>query len=291
VIWRCRDRRFDLETHTHVMGIVNVTPDSFSDGGRTLDPRAAAERARALAAEGADVVDLGAESTRPGSSPVPAAEQWRRLEPVLAALNGSRAPALSVDTAGAEVAARALEAGACAVNDVSALRDPEMARVVGDAGAGLVLMHMRGAPATMQQDPRYGDAAAEVAAWLTGRLERARRAGIRDEAVVLDPGIGFGKTVRHNLELLARLEELAALGRPVLVGVSRKSFLGAPPPRDPGAALPVDQRLEAGLAATAVAVFLGARIVRTHDVAATVRAARIADRLREARRSAADLPR
>jgi len=291
VIWRCRDRRFDLETHTHVMGIVNVTPDSFSDGGRTLDPRAAAERARALAAEGADVVDLGAESTRPGSSPVPAAEQWRRLEPVLAALNGSRAPALSVDTASAEVAARALEAGACAVNDVSALRDPEMARVVGDAGAGLVLMHMRGAPATMQQDPRYGDAAAEVAAWLTGRLERARRAGIRDEAVVLDPGIGFGKTVRHNLELLARLEELAALGRPVLVGVSRKSFLGAPPPRDPGAALPVDQRLEAGLAATAVAVFLGARIVRTHDVAATVRAARIADRLREARRSAADLPR
>ena len=291
MIWRCRDRRFDLETHTHVMVIVNVTPDSFSDGGRTLDPRAAAERARALAAEGADVVDLGAESTRPGSSPVPAAEQWRRLEPVLAALNGSRAPALSVDTASAEVAARALEAGACAVNDVSALRDPEMARVVGDAGAGLVLMHMRGAPATMQQDPRYGDAAAEVAAWLTGRLERARRAGIRDEAVVLDPGIGFGKTVRHNLELLARLEELAALGRPVLVGVSRKSFLGAPPPRDPGAALPVDQRLEAGLAATAVAVFLGARIVRTHDVAATVRAARIADRLREARRSAADLPR
>ena len=291
MIWRCRDRRFDLETHTHVMGIVNVTPDSFSDGGRTLDPRAAAERARALAAEGADVVDLGAESTRPGSSPVPAAEQWRRLEPVLAALNGSRAPALSVDTASAEVAARALEAGACAVNDVSALRDPEMARVVGDAGAGLVLMHMRGTPATMQQDPRYGDAAAEVAAWLTGRLERARRAGIRDEAVVLDPGIGFGKTVRHNLELLARLEELAALGRPVLVGVSRKSFLGAPPPRDPGAALPVDQRLEAGLAATAVAVFLGARIVRTHDVAATVRAARIADRLREARRSAADLPR
>ena len=291
MIWRCRDRRFDLETHTHVMGIVNVTPDSFSDGGRTLDPRAAAERARALAAEGADVVDLGAESTRPGSSPVPAAEQWRRLEPVLAALNGSRAPALSVDTASAEVAARALEAGACAVNDVSALRDPEMARVVGDAGAGLVLMHMRGAPATMQQDPRYGDAAAEVAAWLTGRLERARRAGIRNEAVVLDPGIGFGKTVRHNLELLARLEELAALGRPVLVGVSRKSFLGAPPPRDPGAALPVDQRLEAGLAATAVAVFLGARIVRTHDVAATVRAARIADRLREARRSAADLPR
>ena len=291
MIWRCRDRRFDLETHTHVMGIVNVTPDSFSDGGRTLDPRAAAERARALAAEGADVVDLGAESTRPGSSPVPAAEQWRRLEPVLAALNGSRAPALSVDTASAEVAARALEAGACAVNDVSALRDPEMARVVGDAGAGLVLMHMRGAPATMQQDPRYGDAAAEVAAWLTGRLERARRAGIRDEAVVLDPGIGFGKTVRHNLELLARLEELAALGRPVLVGVSRKSFLGAPPPRDPGAALPVDQRLEAGLAATAVAVFLGARIVRTHDVAATVRAARIADRLLEARRSAADVPR
>jgi dihydropteroate synthase len=291
VIWRCRDRRFDLEAHTHVIGIVNVTPDSFSDGGRALDPRAAAERALALAAEGADLVDLGAESTRPGAAPVPAAEQWRRLEPVFAALAAAEAPALSVDTASAEVAARALAAGACAVNDVSALADPEMARVVAGAGAGLVLMHMRGTPATMQQDPRYGDTAAEVAEWLAGRLERARRAGIRDEAVVLDPGIGFGKTARHNLELLARLEELAALGRPVLVGISRKSFLGVPPPQDPDAALPVDQRLEAGLAATAVAVFLGARIVRTHDVAATVRAVRIADRLRAARRSAADLPR
>ena len=298
--WRCRERTFDLGARSLVMGIVNLTPDSFSDGGRYLAPDAAIAHGRRLIAEGADLVDLGAESTRPGAAPVPAEEQIRRLLPALEALAADGA-CVSVDTASAAVARRALAAGAAVVNDVSALGDPEMPRVVADAGAGLVLMHMRGTPRTMQQDPRYEDAAREVAEWLGTRLAGAGRAGIAAERVALDPGIGFGKTPRHNFELLARLEELAALARPVVVGVSRKSFLGkqegegaaaAGAGGDQGGAaaaapltdLPPDQRLEGGLAATAVAVFLGARIVRTHDVAATVPAVRIADRLREARR-------
>ena len=277
MLWRCRERVFDLSHRTLVMGVVNVTPDSFSDGGRFLDPAAASAHARRLVSEGADLVDLGAESTRPGAEPVPADEQLRRLLPVLGGL-AHDGVSISVDTASAEVAARALDAGAHVVNDVTALRDGAMASMVAAAGAGLVLMHMRGTPATMQHEPRYADVAREVRDWLAERLEAARRAGIDAERVALDPGIGFGKTVRHNLELLSRLEELEALGRPVLVGASRKSFLGKL------LDLPVDQRLEAGLSAAAVAVFLGARIVRTHDVAATVRAVRIADALRDARR-------
>jgi dihydropteroate synthase len=282
VRWRCREREFDLGVRTLVMGIVNVTPDSFSDGGRFLAPDAAIAQGRRLIAEGADLVDLGAESTRPGAEPVAPEEQIRRLLPAIEALVGDGA-CVSVDTASAEVARRALAAGAAVVNDVTALGDPGMPRAVAEAGAGLVLMHMRGTPRTMQQDPRYQDAAREVADWLGARLAGARRSGIAAERLALDPGIGFGKMPRHNFELLARLEELAALGRPVVVGVSRKSFLGK---RDgePLPDLPPDQRLEGGLAATAVAVFLGGRIVRTHDVAATVRAVRIADRLRAARR-------
>jgi dihydropteroate synthase len=301
LLWRCRERGFDLGGHTLVMGIVNVTPDSFSDGGRYLDPAAAIAHARRLIAEGAEIVDLGAESTRPGSEPVPADEQLRRLLPVVEALAADGA-CVSVDTASAAVARQTLSAGAAIVNDVTALGDPEMARVVVEAGAGVVLMHMRGTPRTMQLDPRYDDAAREVAEWLGARLESARRAGVEAERVALDPGIGFGKTARHNFELLARLEELAALGRPVVVGVSRKSFLGkgsgtgaagagsgagagAAVERAPLPDLPPDHRLEGGLAATAIAVFLGARIVRTHDVAATVRAVRIAEQIRAARRS------
>jgi dihydropteroate synthase len=278
LLWRCRDRTFDLAARTLVMGVVNLTPDSFSDGGRYLDPRAAAARARELVAAGADLVDLGAESTRPGAAPVPAAEQLRRLEPVLAALGDAPELVLSVDTASAEVAARALAAGARIVNDVTALGDPAMAAVVAAAEAGLILMHMRGTPADMQRDPRYEDAAREVAAWLGERLAAAGRAGIPAASIALDPGIGFGKRVRDNLEILARLDEIAALGRPVVVGVSRKGVLGAVED------LPVDRRLEPGLAAAAVAVFAGARVVRTHDVAATVHALRFADALRAARR-------
>ena len=277
MLWRCRDRVFDLTGRTLVMGIVNITPDSFSDGGRFFAPEAALAHARRLVAEGADLLDLGAESTRPGSQPVPDDEQWRRLAPVLAGLAGETPACLSVDTASAAVAERALAAGAQIVNDVTALGDPGMAGLVAGRGAGLVLMHMRGTPADMQHDPRYQDAASEVAARLAERLEAARAAGIADERVALDPGIGFGKAVRHSLELVARLEALAALGRPVLIGVSRKSFIGQVLDR------PVGERLEGSLAATAVAVFNGARIVRTHDVAATVRAVRVAEALRGAR--------
>ena len=282
MLWRCRERTFDPGERALLMGIVNVTPDSFSDGGRFFEPAAAVAHARRLIAEGADVIDLGAESTRPGAEPVPAEEQIRRLLPVLEAVAGEAC--VSVDTASAEVAARTLEAGAAAVNDVTALGDPGMAAVVAKAGAGLVLMHMQGTPRTMQREPRYGDAAREVSAWLGVRLESALGAGIAAECVALDPGIGFGKTARHNFEMLARLEELGAHGRPLVVGVSRKSFLGLAAGAGSAPDLPPDQRLEGGIAATAVAVFLGAGIVRTHDVAATARAVRIAEQLRAARR-------
>lgn len=277
MLWQCRGRAFDLADRTLVMGIVNITPDSFSDGGRFYAPEAAVAHARRLLAEGADLLDLGAESTRPGAPPVPADEQWRRLSPVLETLARETEACLSVDTASASVAERALAAGAQVVNDVTAMRDPAMAEVVAGTGAGLVLMHMRGTPADMQRDPSYQDAASEVAAHLASRLDHARAAGIDRDRVALDPGVGFGKTARHSMELLARLESLTVLGRPVLVGMSRKSFIGQLLDR------PVDQRLEGSLAATAVAVFLGARIVRTHDVAATARAVRVAEALRAAR--------
>jgi len=265
------------------MGIVNVTPDSFSDGGRHLDPASAVARVHALITEGADLVDLGAESTRPGALPVAAAEQMRRLEPVLERLDLGRdaSLAISVDTADADVAARALDLGALAVNDVTGLGDPRMAAVVAARGAGLVLMHMKGEPRTMQVDPRYDDVVREVREHLSERVSRARAAGVAEDALVLDPGIGFGKSVAHNFELLAHLEELLALGRPLLVGVSRKSFLGKAEGLEP------EQRLAGGLAATAIAVERGASIVRTHDVLETRRAARIAARVRAARRAAA----
>ncbi|HUK64850.1 MAG TPA: dihydropteroate synthase [Dongiaceae bacterium] len=275
-VWRCRDRALSLERPL-VMGVINVTPDSFSDGGRFLEPEAALAHARRLLDEGADLLDLGAESTRPGAEPVPADEQWRRLSPVLEGLARETRAVISVDTSSAAVAERVLAAGAHAINDVSALGDPEMGGAVAGSGAGLVLMHMRGTPATMQRDPRYDDVVAEVAGFLAARRDAARAAGIADDAIVLDPGIGFGKTVEHNLALLGRIEALAALGAPVLIGVSRKRFLGAL-----AGDLPADERLEAGLAAAAIAVRNGAAIVRTHDVEPTVRALRVAFAIRMA---------
>ncbi len=275
MIWRCREHVFDLSARTLVMGVVNVTPDSFSDGGRYLEPGAAIARGRELLAAGADLLDVGAESTRPGADPVGAAEPVRRLAPVLDGLAGA---VLSVDTSSAEVAADALARGVSVVNDVSALADPGMAPAVARAGAGLVLMHMRGTPRTMQTDPRYEDVVGEVAEFLRARLAAAIAAGIAAEAVALDPGIGFGKTAEHSVALLAGTARLAALGRPLLVGASRKSFLGRlTGESDPG------RRLEAGLAAAAIAAFEGARILRVHDVAATVRAVRVADAARAAR--------
>jgi dihydropteroate synthase len=279
VRWRCRDITYDLTERVLVMGIVNVTPDSFSDGGRYLDPGLALARCHELLAEGADVLDLGGESTRPGSAEVSAAEQWRRLEPVLTEVARARPDAvLSVDTRSAEVAERALGAGARIVNDVSALADPAMAGVVGRAGAGLVLMHMRGTPETMQRDTAYGDVTAEVAAYLRERIAVAVAAGVARECIALDPGIGFAKSAQGSLELLARIPELAAIGSPVLVGASRKSFLA----RLTGDEGPPQDRVPASLAAAAVAVWQGARILRVHDVAATVRVVTIARAAKQA---------
>ena len=252
------------------MGIVNVTPDSFSDGGQNLQSEVAIAAARRLLDEGAAIVDVGGESTRPGAEAVPLDEELRRVVPVLEGLVGLP---VSIDTAKAEVARRALELGAELVNDVTALRgEPELAGVVADGGAYLCLMHMLGTPRTMQDDPRYDDVAGEVAAFLEERLAFAVAAGIREERICLDPGFGFGKTPAQNLELLRRLDVLTALGRPVLVGVSRKSTLGK---------LLGDQAATTGTAAAsvgaAVAAFeRGASIFRVHDVREHVEALTVA---------------
>jgi dihydropteroate synthase len=244
-----------------VMGVVNVTPDSFSDGGRFLDPAAAAAHGEALRADGADVLDVGGESTRPGAAPVGAEEERARVVPVVEAL--APGGAVSVDTTKLAVAEAALDAGASWVNDVSAFRfDPALAGLVADRGASCCLMHMRGEPRTMQEDPRYDDVVADVKAFLEERLAFAVREGVAEERVWLDPGIGFGKTAEHNLELLRRLPELVALGRPVLVGTSRKSFLGRLTGREVG------DRLPGTIATNVLALAAGARGFRVHDVAA-----------------------
>jgi dihydropteroate synthase len=244
-----------------LMGVVNVTPDSFSDGGRFLDADAAVAHGRALAAEGAGVLDVGGESTRPGAEPVGAAEELRRVVPVLERLADSGAR-LSIDTSKLEVAEAALDAGATIVNDVTAFRTaPGLATLVADRGAGCCLMHMRGEPRTMQDEPRYDDVVSEVKAFLSERLAFAVAEGVAEERVWLDPGIGFGKTAAHNLELLRRLEEIVALGRPVVVGTSRKSFLGRLTGREVG------DRVPGTIATNVLALERGARIFRVHDVA------------------------
>jgi dihydropteroate synthase len=276
-LWQCGASRFDVTTRALVMGVLNITPDSFSDGGQFLDPAAALARGRTLIEEGADVIDVGAESTRPGSEAVAPEEQWQRLAPVIAPLALHPGACVSVDTASAWVAERALAAGARVVNDVSGLRDPAMAGVTARAGAGLVLMHMRGEPRTMQAEPRYDDVEAEVTGFLLDRARAAEAAGVPRAAIALDPGIGFGKTLDHNLALLAGVAALVAHGYPVVIGASRKSFLGRLLDRT------VEERREGGLAVAAIAVFEGARIVRTHDVAATLDAVKTAEALRRAR--------
>ncbi len=253
-----------------MVGIDNVTPDSFSDGGAHLDPEAAAGAARRQLADGAVLVDVGGESTRPGASGVSADEELRRVEPVLERLAGLP---LSIDTSKAEVARRALELGAELVNDVTALRgDPAQAGGVADAGAYLCLMHMQGEPRTMQHEPRYDDVVSEVAAFLEERLAFAVDAGIPEERVCLDPGFGFGKTVEHNLELLRRLDELVALGRPVLVGISRKRVLG----RVLGDPEALTGTAAASVGAAVAAFERGASIFRVHDVREHVEALTLA---------------
>jgi len=252
------------------MGVVNVTPDSFSDGGLHLDPVAAIAAARRMVDEGAAIVDVGGESTRPGSTGVSAAEELRRVLPVLEEL---RSAPVSIDTTKAEVARQALALGAELVNDVTALRgDPGMAELVAESGAYVCLMHMKGEPRTMQANPTYGDVAAEVASFLEERLGFAVAAGIEEERICLDPGVGFGKTVQQNFELIRRLEVLTALGRPVVVGFSRKSSLGRIL-GDPGA---TTGPLSASLSAAVTAYERGATIVRAHDVREHVEALKVA---------------
>lgn len=251
------------------MGILNATPDSFSDGGDHLDAAAAALHARMMARDGAAIVDVGGESTRPGAVPVPADVEIARVAPVLAALAGEGAHVpVSIDTRHAATAQVALDAGAVLVNDVSAGGDPAMLPLVAERGCGICLMHMLGEPATMQDNPRYADVVPEVAAFLEARMEAAVRAGVAERAIVLDPGIGFGKTVDHNLALLAGLPRIVALGRPVLVGVSRKGFIGQLTGRAVG------DRLAGSIGAGLAAVAGGAAVLRVHDVAETVDALR-----------------
>ena len=257
------------------MGVVNVTPDSFSDGGRYPTEGTAVAHALRLRQEGADLVDVGGESTRPGAAPVTAEEEARRVLPVVRRLVAADVP-VSVDTMKASVAAEALAAGAHVVNDVSAGRDPGMFRVVAGAGAGLVLMHMQGDPATMQSHPTYQDVVKEVASFLVERARAAEAAGVARDAIVLDPGIGFGKTLEHNLALLRGLPELCRLGYPVLVGASRKGFIGHLTKEGDHLPSPQD-RLEGTLGAHVAAAARGASLLRVHDVHAHKRAFALAD--------------
>ncbi|MBF5044179.1 dihydropteroate synthase [Aggregicoccus sp. 17bor-14] len=281
-------RDFALGERTWVMGVVNVTADSFSDGGRFLAPEAAVAHGLALAAAGAHVLDVGGESTRPGSEPISADEECARVVPVLQALRERTEVPLSVDTTKAQVAREALRAGAVLVNDISGLSwdpapAPALARAVAEAGAALCVMHLQGTPATMQQQPRYEDVVEEVLDFLERALARAEHAGVAPGQLLVDPGIGFGKTVGHNLFLLRRLPELRALGRGVLVGTSRKGFLGALTGRKRA-----DERLAATLGSVAaVAAGGGADFVRVHDVAEARDALAVADALREAQEGGA----
>jgi len=256
--------------HTLVMGALNVTPDSFSDGGRFLEVDAAIARGLEFYAEGADLVDVGGESTRPGAEPISARTEIERVVPVIAAL-AAKGVVVSIDTSKAEVAAAALEAGALVVNDVTAIDDPEMAGLVAEWSAGLVLVHMQGEPRTMQHDPRYDDVVEDVARALEATAASAVDAGVRRESICLDPGIGFGKTLAHNLDLLALgVSRLTERGFPILVGVSRKSFIAK-------ILGEIDDRDAASAAAQVLAIASGASIIRSHNVVMALRTARVAD--------------
>jgi dihydropteroate synthase len=260
------------------MGVLNVTPDSFSDGGAFLAPDRAVAHGAVLRAEGAQIVDIGGESTRPGAQPVDAGEELRRVLPVVEALAAAGAT-ISIDTSKAEVARRALDAGAAMVNDVTALRgDADMAGVVAEAGVPVCLMHMLGEPRTMQDDPRYDDVVVDVRAFLAQRLEVAVAAGVAEDQIMLDPGIGFGKTLAHNLTLLRRLPELLGLGRPLVVGTSRKSFLGRLTGREQA-----EDRLAGSVAAAVLAYQAGATVLRVHDVAETRDALAVTEAIEAAR--------
>ncbi|MGQ0752445.1 MAG: dihydropteroate synthase [Betaproteobacteria bacterium] len=274
-VLRCGNRSLPLDRPL-IMGIVNVTPDSFSDGGLYATTSAAVAHARTLLDEGADILDIGGESTRPGAAPVALDEERRRILPVIEALADGGAP-VSVDTQKPQLMKDAIAAGAGMVNDVNALLAPGALEIVAPSGAAICLMHKRGDPRTMQDDPRYGDVVGEVRAFLAERVAAAQAAGIEAERIVIDPGFGFGKTLEHNLALLRRLGEFGGLGVAVLAGLSRKSTLGGITGRD------TDQRVHAGVAAALLAVQNGASIIRTHDVAATRDALAVWNAVRQAR--------
>ncbi len=265
IMWKCRNRAFELGRGCCpiVMGILNVTTDSFSDGGLFYDPERAIERGLQMATEGADIIDIGGESTRPGATPVLTDEEIRRVLPVIKGLTGTGA-AISIDTSKAEVADAALSHGAHMVNDVSAAADPRMAQMVKSFGAGIVLMHMRGDPRTMQDDPRYENVVMEVREHLDRRIAALVAEGVDWNTIAVDPGIGFGKTTGNNIELIARLADFRKCGRPVVLGLSRKRFLGALTGREPG------ERLAAGLGALSYALAQeSVDVARVHDVKET----------------------
>lgn len=270
--------RLDFTGGCLVMGILNVTPDSFSDGGQFLDPQVAVERGLRMASQGAAMIDVGGESARPGSKPVSPAEQIRRTVPVIGALAERIDIPISIDTADFEVARTAVLAGASILNDITALSDARMAEVAVQQQVPVILMHMQGTPATMQAEPRYDDVVAEVRDFLVARAEKAVRLGIPRERIFLDPGIGFGKTARHNLQLIHRLDRLSALGRPVVLGASRKRFLGAVLGTGP------EDRLIGTVATTALGLERGAAVIRVHDVMPNYEALRVSLAIMEADR-------
>lgn len=274
--FRAGPHSWEIGRRTLVLGILNCTPDSFSDGGACVIKETITRRLLEIAEEGADIVDIGGESTRPGAEPVDADAEWIRILPALRAVRREKILLpVSVDTMKPDVARRAIDEGAAILNDVSGLRaGPAMAEVAASSGAALILMHMRGEPRTMQAEPRYEDLIGEVRGFLMGAVAVARGAGVPEESILVDPGIGFGKTLEHNLEILRRLAAFGDLGAGVLVGTSRKSYLGKL------LDLSVEERLEASIASFAGAVLAGAHAVRVHDVRAAVRAVRVADALR-----------
>jgi dihydropteroate synthase len=270
-----RHGQLDFTRRTLVMGILNVTPDSFYGGSRRPDPATAVADGLAMAASGADIIDIGGESTRPGAQPVTQEEELARVLPVVRGLRREVAVPISIDTYKSNIARAALDDGADIINDISALRfDPAMVSLVATEQVPLVLMHMQGTPRTMQVEPHYDDVTREVRDFLAGQMYEAMDAGVAPEAIILDPGIGFGKTIEHNLQLLRGLPVLAALGQPLLVGVSRKAFIGKILGQEPA------DRLEGSLAAAVAADLSGANIVRVHDVAETCKAVRVADAIR-----------
>jgi dihydropteroate synthase len=256
------------------MGVLNVTPDSFSDGGKYESLEKAVERAHQMRKQGADLIDVGGESTRPGTEPVSLEEERRRVIPVLKRLLKELDLPISVDTYKAEIAREALDLGAHLINDISALREPKLASLITQYKVPLIIMHMQGTPRNMQENPHYDSLIPEIISFLKERIKKAEEAGIDPESIIIDPGIGFGKTVEHNLEIINRLEEFKVLGKPILIGTSRKSFIGKV------LGLPLEERLEGTAATLAISILKGANIVRVHDVKEMVRVARMTDAIK-----------